>query len=255
MGPLAGVAAGLHYARDMDFESVLTCGVDAPNLPENLAELLSPAPAYLADQPVIGHWPTHAASEVETILESEGRHSMRAFAEATSDVQRLADTICEHMTHLVADGCGLALVNEEEESLHPLGIYFCEPRARAAARAVLGARPIALGSDWISARVARSRKPVVYAQVDLDLLAREAARARELAAEGLLARLWTLPGRGRNLGLWQAVEAGRLQEILRALPLADWLTTETVPLTRHPSDPAVAEEPPASTGSAGTPAA
>jgi len=82
MGPLAGVAAGLHYARDMDFESVLTCGVDAPNLPENLGELLSPAPAYLADQPVIGHWPTHAASEVETILESEGRHSMRAFAEA-----------------------------------------------------------------------------------------------------------------------------------------------------------------------------
>ncbi|GAA0230333.1 muconolactone Delta-isomerase family protein [Actinomadura nitritigenes] len=88
-----------------------------------------------------------------------------------------------------------------------------------------------------------------------EMLAREAARARELAAEGLLARLWTLPGRGRNLGLWQAVEAGRLQEILRALPLADWLTTETVPLTRHPSDPAVAEEPPASTGSAGTPAA
>ena len=82
MGPLAGVAAGLHYPRDMDFESVLTCGVDAPNLPEDLAELLSPAPAYLADQPVIGHWPIGAASEVETILEAEGKHSRRAFAEA-----------------------------------------------------------------------------------------------------------------------------------------------------------------------------
>ena len=53
-----------------------------PDIGSSAGELLSPAPAYLADQPVIGHWPTHAASEVETILESEGRHSMRAFAEA-----------------------------------------------------------------------------------------------------------------------------------------------------------------------------
>jgi molybdopterin-guanine dinucleotide biosynthesis protein A len=82
MGPLGGIAAGLRHAQDMDYESVLTCGVDAPDLPENLLELLSPPPAYLADQPVIGHWPVNAASKVETILESEGRHSMLAFAGA-----------------------------------------------------------------------------------------------------------------------------------------------------------------------------
>jgi muconolactone delta-isomerase len=67
--------------------------------------------------------------------------------------------------------------------------------------------------------------------------AREAGRARELAAEGHLVRLWALPGRGRNLGLWQAAGAGELAEILRSLPMAGWLTVETVPLTRHPSDP------------------
>ena len=82
MGPMGGIAAGLRHAQDMDYESVLTCGVDAPDLPENLLELLSPPPAYLADQPVIGHWPVNAASKVETILESEGRHSMLAFAGA-----------------------------------------------------------------------------------------------------------------------------------------------------------------------------
>jgi len=82
MGPLAGVAAGLHYAQDMDFETVLTCGVDAPDLPENLLAMLSPAPRYLEQQPVIGHWPASAAHQAETILESDGRHSMRAFAEA-----------------------------------------------------------------------------------------------------------------------------------------------------------------------------
>ncbi|MFB4307387.1 muconolactone Delta-isomerase family protein [Actinomadura sp. GTD37] len=73
-----------------------------------------------------------------------------------------------------------------------------------------------------------------------EAFAREAVRARELAAEGHLARLWTLPGRGRNLGLFQAAGAARIAEMLRSLPLADWLTMETVPLTRHPSDPASA---------------
>lgn len=82
MGPLGGIAAGLHFANDGDFESVLTCGVDSPDLPDNLLELLSPPPCYLADQPVIGHWPASAARMLEGLLTSNGRHSMRAFAEA-----------------------------------------------------------------------------------------------------------------------------------------------------------------------------
>ena len=82
MGPLAGVAAGLRLAQDDDYESVLTLGVDSVSLPENLLDLLSPAPAYLADQPVVGHWPAAALGDVERILEGTGRHSMLAFAEA-----------------------------------------------------------------------------------------------------------------------------------------------------------------------------
>lgn len=84
MGPLAGIAAGLHHAKDADFTSVMTCGVDSVELPENLLELLSPASAYLESQPVIGHWDVDAASIVEAILQSEGRHSMLAFAEAAN---------------------------------------------------------------------------------------------------------------------------------------------------------------------------
>jgi molybdopterin-guanine dinucleotide biosynthesis protein A len=82
MGPLAGIAAGLHHARDEGYESVLTCGVDSVNLPENLLELLSPAPAYLESQPVIGHWPAGAVDAIETLLLAEGKHSMLAFAGA-----------------------------------------------------------------------------------------------------------------------------------------------------------------------------
>jgi molybdopterin-guanine dinucleotide biosynthesis protein A len=82
MGPLGGIAAGLRYAQDEGYASILTCGVDSVGLPEDLALILSPPPAYLETQPIIGHWTSNAASIVEAILQSEGRHSMKAFAQA-----------------------------------------------------------------------------------------------------------------------------------------------------------------------------
>lgn len=82
MGPLGGIAAALHDARDEGYDAVLTCGVDSLGLPEELPELLAPAPSFLADQPVVGLWPIGAIGKIETILRGEGRHSIKAFAEA-----------------------------------------------------------------------------------------------------------------------------------------------------------------------------
>ncbi len=84
MGPLAGIAGGLRHAQDHDYTSILTCGVDSVALPENLLAELSPAPAYLESQPVIGHWNVETASAAEAILQSEGRHSMLAFAKTVN---------------------------------------------------------------------------------------------------------------------------------------------------------------------------
>jgi molybdenum cofactor guanylyltransferase len=81
MGPLAGIAAALHLARDEDYEAVLTCGVDSVGLPDNLPDLLGPAPAFLADQPVVGIWPASAAETIEAILTGKGSHSMYRFVE------------------------------------------------------------------------------------------------------------------------------------------------------------------------------
>lgn len=88
MGPLGGLAAALHLAEDEGFAAVLSIGVDSVGLPDDLPARLSPAPAYLAEQPVIGFW-SHAdsgaagaARVVEAILGGAGRHSMQAFAEA-----------------------------------------------------------------------------------------------------------------------------------------------------------------------------
>jgi molybdenum cofactor guanylyltransferase len=82
MGPLGGIAAALRFARDEGYDSVLSCGVDSVSLPENLLELLSPAPAYLESQPVVGHWPAGTVDAIETLLLAEGKHSMLAFADA-----------------------------------------------------------------------------------------------------------------------------------------------------------------------------
>jgi muconolactone D-isomerase len=67
--------------------------------------------------------------------------------------------------------------------------------------------------------------------------AREAQRAEELAGQGHLLRLWTLPGQGRTLGLWVARDAAEMKSILKSLPLDTWMTVQTTPLTPHPSDP------------------
>jgi muconolactone delta-isomerase len=69
------------------------------------------------------------------------------------------------------------------------------------------------------------------------MTAREARRTRQLAEQGHLLRLWALPEEGRALGLWRASGESEMQEILGSLPLAGWLTVETLALSRHPSDP------------------
>jgi len=81
LGPLGGINAALHHAASKNYAEVLTCGVDCGGLaPGTLAEL-APAPAYAADQPVIGLWPASAAPALDAFLAADAKHSMRAFAE------------------------------------------------------------------------------------------------------------------------------------------------------------------------------
>ncbi len=62
-------------------------------------------------------------------------------------------------------------------------------------------------------------------------------------AQGHLLRLWTLPGTGRALSLWRARDAGQLRDILSSLPVAPWAAVDIVPLSPHPSDPAILRPP------------
>ncbi|MEZ5744135.1 MAG: molybdenum cofactor guanylyltransferase [Sphingomonadaceae bacterium] len=80
MGPLGGIAAALHLARDEGYEAVLTCGVDSAELPDILPNLLAPGPAYLESQPVIALWPASCADALDALLASDEKHSMLRFA-------------------------------------------------------------------------------------------------------------------------------------------------------------------------------
>ena len=81
-GPLGGVAGAFKYAISEGYRSILTIPVDAVDLPKNLPELLGEAPSAVANAPTIAHWPVGAFDTVRAILESDGKHSLRALAEA-----------------------------------------------------------------------------------------------------------------------------------------------------------------------------
>jgi muconolactone D-isomerase len=70
------------------------------------------------------------------------------------------------------------------------------------------------------------------------LIGAEARRASELIRQGLLRRLWRVPGRWANIGLWEALDATELHEALATLPFYPWLKIVVRPLAIHPSDPA-----------------
>jgi muconolactone delta-isomerase len=69
---------------------------------------------------------------------------------------------------------------------------------------------------------------------------KEAARSRQLAAQGHLLRLWRpplQPGEWRTLGLFAARDEAELEAVLESMPLRIWRTDEVTPLSPHPNDP------------------
>jgi muconolactone delta-isomerase len=73
-----------------------------------------------------------------------------------------------------------------------------------------------------------------------DTEAREARAAHQLAQQGHLERLWTLPsqtGHGQALGLWRSQDEAEMKAIVDGLPLSVWMSVDITALSPHPSDP------------------
>src|SRR5690348_11281676 len=79
-----------------------------------------------------------------------------------------------------------------------------------------------------------------------DMRRREGVRARELATQGNLLRLWRpplQPGEWRTFGLFAARDGDELEAVLASMPLRVWRSDEVTPLSPHPNDPATASPP------------
>lgn len=62
----------------------------------------------------------------------------------------------------------------------------------------------------------------------------ELRRGRELLDAGLIKRIWRVPGRQANVGVWDAPDADALHEAITSLPMSRWFEVDVVPLARHP---------------------
>jgi PAS domain S-box-containing protein len=116
----------------------------------------------MPEQPPADDHPLHALSD-----------TMRAFAEATADYDRLLATVAERMSAHIGDGAFVAVVSDDHTVLNPAAASFRAPAADARARGFLGAGPIRLEGSTIGARVVRTRAPFRLPTVDVAALMRE----------------------------------------------------------------------------------
>jgi len=64
----------------------------------------------------------------------------------------------------------------------------------------------------------------------------ERVRAMELREQGLLRRLWRVPGRRAVVGLWEAPDATALHDALASLPMFPWMDVSVEALATHPQE-------------------
>jgi molybdenum cofactor guanylyltransferase len=81
LGPLAGLAGALEYAAKSGFDLILSAGVDTVPLSSTLRSQLMPAPAFVADQPLVGLWPTSAHATALQLAAGSGSRAIRHFAD------------------------------------------------------------------------------------------------------------------------------------------------------------------------------
>lgn len=70
-----------------------------------------------------------------------------------------------------------------------------------------------------------------------ELSVRERARAAELAGLGHLVRMWRVPGRWENWGLWRAADATEMHAIISSLPVWPYMDVDVIALAAHAVDP------------------
>ena len=64
----------------------------------------------------------------------------------------------------------------------------------------------------------------------------ERERAVELRRDGVLKRLWRVPGRNATVGLYEADDPAALHDALTSLPMWKWMDVTVEALATHPQE-------------------
>lgn len=150
------------------------------------------------------------------LLEAGGRlhglsDTMRAFAEATVDYQRLLATVAERMARLVGNGCVVAMLSEDELSLIPAAVFFEDPATLAIAQGVIDNGPVAIEKSALAKRLVQSRKAVLVPHIDVEALSNTLSPENGFVMRGVDVRsLLAVPLelRGRLVGVIALLRLG-----------------------------------------------
>ncbi|HWZ90475.1 MAG TPA: GAF domain-containing protein, partial [Polyangiaceae bacterium] len=137
--------------------------------------------------------------------------TMRAFAEATTDYERLLGTVAERLATLLGDGCVLVLCSEDEHTLRAGAVHFADPTLNANAQRILMAGPVPVASSALATRLIQNRQCVLVPNVDAEALRRLlSAENAEIALELGCCSLLALPleSHGRLVALVAVVRVG-----------------------------------------------
>jgi muconolactone D-isomerase len=72
--------------------------------------------------------------------------------------------------------------------------------------------------------------PEIPADQLADVMEREVARGRGLKEAGTIVRIWRIPGRRANVGVWQAETPDALDDAVTSLPAFPWIDANVTPL-------------------------
>jgi muconolactone D-isomerase len=72
-----------------------------------------------------------------------------------------------------------------------------------------------------------------------ELTKAELSRGLALRRQGAIKGIWRIPGTRSNVGVWSAVDATELHDVLSSLPLWPYLEVEVTALAQHPIERAL----------------
>jgi muconolactone D-isomerase len=75
--------------------------------------------------------------------------------------------------------------------------------------------------------------PQLGADERAQLMESEMRRGRELKAAGTIVRMWRVPGRTANVGIWSAPDATALHDAISSLPMFPHLHADVTALATH----------------------